>query len=169
MAGIQRHLVQIQTTQSRTTVPPLNGCQSFAGHSLISKANAIAHTQIRPKCSRRRSKRWLTFITSPRPRGNETLSPGKATGPFPLLRYIATHKKHQHPLPLCTPWCGWSAIADGTIQTGSKGRGVGRGGHLGGGGTESGGKEQSVSAPTGKDIQEMVTSNYCLRQTHKLE
>ena len=43
------------------------------------------------------------------------------------------------------------------------------GGHLGGGGTDSGGKEQSVSEPTGKDIQEMVTSNYCLTQTHKLE
>ena len=57
----------------------------------LSKANEIvAHNQ--GQLSRRRSKRRLTFITSPRSRGNETSSPGKASRPFPL-RYAVLRNR----------------------------------------------------------------------------
>ena len=81
--------VQIQTFQSLTTVPPSNTCthapsqlrqSPFAGDSLKQMPSSRARSR---QHSQRRSKRQLAFTTSPRPRGNETSSPGKAPKPFP--------------------------------------------------------------------------------------
>ena len=73
---------QLFVPRTLVRMPPGNYAYHRSQVTLQSQWNGLAHKH--GQLSRRRSKRRLTFITSPRPRGNETSSPGKAPRPFPL-------------------------------------------------------------------------------------
>ena len=90
LAGIQRHPVQTQTSQSRTTVPSLKhsyACPlatspiTVAGHSLKPMTSSREQTQ---PIFAEKIKASVNIYHFPRPRGNEISSPGKAPRPFPL-------------------------------------------------------------------------------------